>query len=399
MVFLAMEAHEDGSAEKAQRLIQQHGHNFKVMSYSHHKFKEPEAKGKASNVSWCAEHLEKDEFEKRGINPDEVFLTIIDVDSWVPEFYVKEMDDHIAAHPDNCLNYTYQPCQTFTRNWLNVPALARTYDQMHSTAQMSNLVSYNEQGYAISNYSISFNMMKRIGFWDTCADAIGEDMHTFLKATLKTNGQLRTHPIFTPFNQLNVETDKGYLEGIMARFWQAERHARGCADFAYMLNFIFRKDRPPMTFRTMNMIAGLMEVFVLPSVLPWCAVGFWVLQIAESLGFHETTPSVPDAWLVNLMNVGTSMCGYAWIIYFFYSRWASRLFYNINVPIWRIVEMPILLIFNMIFISTPTFVIAAFKIWMRMNVYDVAEKKAKSSKNIEGPESSEEETQASTFST
>ena len=66
MVFLAMEAHEDGSAEKAQRLIQQHGHNFKVMSYSHHKFKEPEAKGKASKCQLVRLALEKDEFEKRG---------------------------------------------------------------------------------------------------------------------------------------------------------------------------------------------------------------------------------------------------------------------------------------------------------------------------------------------
>ena len=31
-------------------------------------------------------------------------------------------------------------------------------------------------------------MMKTIGFWDTCPDAIGEDFHTALKAYWKLNG-------------------------------------------------------------------------------------------------------------------------------------------------------------------------------------------------------------------
>ncbi len=54
LVFLAMEAHEEGSAEKAQQLIAKYGQYFKVMSFSHHKMREYEQKGKASNVSWCA---------------------------------------------------------------------------------------------------------------------------------------------------------------------------------------------------------------------------------------------------------------------------------------------------------------------------------------------------------
>lgn len=36
-------------------------------------------------------------------------------------------------------------------------------------------------------------------------------------------------PIFIPFNQLNIQTGKGYLEDIKAKYWQIERHARAVA--------------------------------------------------------------------------------------------------------------------------------------------------------------------------
>ena len=384
LVFMAMEAHEEGSIEKAKGLIAKFGNNFKVMSYSHHVIKEHEAKGKASNVSWCGEHLEENEFKKHGISPDKVFVTVIDADSWVPEFYVKEMDDHIAAHPSDCHDYTYQPCQVFSRNWTDVPALARVYDQLHTEAQMSNIVSLDKQGVAISNYTMSFNMLKEIGFWDTCADAIGEDLHTFIKASFKTNGRIKTQPIFVPFGQLNVQTDKGYFAGIMARFWQAERHARGCADYAYVLNFLFRKDRPAMTFRTMKVVYMALELFMLPAFVPWCAMGFWISQYLMAHGYTEMTPNmVPDEWLSLLMAIGGWGMTAGWFVCFFFNKWGSKLYYNLDMSLWRIIELPVLILPILFTMTTPTFVIASFKIWLGKNDYNVAEKAVKHDYNYQ----------------
>jgi hypothetical protein len=75
--------------------------------------------------------------------------------------------------------------------------------------------------FPISNYSISYSLIKRIGYWDTCADAIGEDFHTTQKAFWKTSGEAFNVPIYVPFNQVNVQTGAGYIEDIKARFWQA----------------------------------------------------------------------------------------------------------------------------------------------------------------------------------
>lgn len=57
MVFLAMEKHEDNSDLKAKRLIERFRGKFRVMDFTRHEIRQYEQKGKASNVSWCVEHL------------------------------------------------------------------------------------------------------------------------------------------------------------------------------------------------------------------------------------------------------------------------------------------------------------------------------------------------------
>jgi hypothetical protein len=110
----------------------------------------------------------------------------------------------------------------------------------------SNLISVFDASFPLSNYSLSFNLIKRIGFWDTCSDAIGEDFHTTVKAFWKCQGEIETYPIYASFNQVNIQTGKGYFADIEARFWQAERHARGVADVAYNINMLIRE---PFNFR------------------------------------------------------------------------------------------------------------------------------------------------------
>ena len=62
---------------------------------------------------------------------------------------------------------------------------------------------------------------------DINEDAITDDIHTYQKIFWKVNGPVYTVPIYTPFNQLSVETGKGYLQDIKAKFWQIERHGKG----------------------------------------------------------------------------------------------------------------------------------------------------------------------------
>lgn len=158
----------------------------------------------------------------------------------------------------------------FTRNHLDVPYITRIYDICHGAIHFTNMVGCLELSPPLSNYSISFNLIKRIGFWDTCPDAIGEDFHTTLKAFWKCEGDVRTVDIHVPFNQVNLQTGNGYVEDIKARFWQAERHARGCADVAYVLKNMFTKN---FNWRTWTISSIILETFMMPALLPWAAAG------------------------------------------------------------------------------------------------------------------------------
>lgn len=77
-------------------------------------------------------------------------------------------------------------------------------------------------------------MADTVGYWDTDANAVGEDMHMTLKCLFKTQGRARTIPIFVPINLTNVETE-GHISNLKARFIQAKRHYNGVADVACTL--------------------------------------------------------------------------------------------------------------------------------------------------------------------
>jgi hypothetical protein len=52
-----MEKHEEGSDNKAERILKQFQGKFRFISYTLHQIRQFEQKGKASNVSWCVENL------------------------------------------------------------------------------------------------------------------------------------------------------------------------------------------------------------------------------------------------------------------------------------------------------------------------------------------------------
>ncbi len=138
------------------------------------------------------------------IDEASVFLTIIDSDSWAPEVYINQVEKHIFKNFENRHQFIYQPPQIYARNNLEVCTLVRTYDDMYSSMHASSLVSVSGISFSLSNYTLSYTLVKRVGFWDTVEEAIGEDMHMCLKAMFKTNGEVKTVPIYTPFNHLNI---------------------------------------------------------------------------------------------------------------------------------------------------------------------------------------------------
>lgn len=123
---------------------------------------------------------------------------------------------------------------------MDVPILCRIADQFFSHAQLGNLISICDVGFPVSNYSVSFKLIKKIGFWDTCADAVAEDYHFTLKAFWKS-GKVKSVPIYVATNQACLQTGDSYLKDVIGRFKQAQRHAYGSVDVSYSLKMLFEK--------------------------------------------------------------------------------------------------------------------------------------------------------------
>jgi hypothetical protein len=91
-----------------------------------------------------------------------------------------------------------------------------------------------------SVYSLPLELVDRAGGWDTDAEAIGEDLHMYIKCFFTTNGRLTSRTIMSPVSQSNITSGKGAgirgaVADIGARYKQALRHMWGALDSGYAL--------------------------------------------------------------------------------------------------------------------------------------------------------------------
>lgn len=77
-----------------------------------------------------------------------------------------------------------------------------------------------------------------------------------------------------------------------------------------------------------------------------------------------------------LLSYSTHTLIFSYISVFIFYRYASKILFNKDAgSILRVLEFPLTFIFNLITITVPTFVIAAFKVMLNKNEYNCAEKK------------------------
>ncbi|KAI8047891.1 hypothetical protein BDF21DRAFT_498807 [Thamnidium elegans] len=233
VIILAMETSELYHGNKSDSLKEYFKDNFLQFIVTNHPSDLPgEARGKGSNISYaarkgCAKLIEC------GIDKQRIMITIADSDSHISELYIKEIEKVFNRNDDPYFK-VYAPPIFFSRNCFKVPASVRVTDIVWSSMIMSNLSSSSGIGFPCSTYTVSYLLADRMGYWDTDADAVGEDMHMTLKCIFKTKGRARMVPIFVPINLMNVETE-GYIDNLWARFVQAKRHYNGVADVSYTL--------------------------------------------------------------------------------------------------------------------------------------------------------------------
>ncbi|KAI9265722.1 hypothetical protein EDC94DRAFT_603914 [Helicostylum pulchrum] len=287
VIILAMEAAELNHEAKANSLTEYFKDSFLHFIVTAHPADIPgEARGKGSNVSFAARHGCA-QMIQHGIDRRRVVITVSDSDSSIPELYVKEVEKSFTQAEDPYF-LLFAPPIFFSRNCFDVPAAVRMTDITWSAMVMSSLSNSRGLAFPCSTYSLSMVLAERVGYWDTDADAVGEDMHMMLKCFFKTDGLARCCPIFVPINLTNVQSD-GYFSSMNARFVQAKRHYNGVADLAYTLRNAFGvKD---------TIDAG--HVFASKKTSIYAAPNFWLDKLVISIKVMEAhLIPVTSGWLM-----------------------------------------------------------------------------------------------------
>ncbi|OAA73165.1 hypothetical protein ISF_00066 [Cordyceps fumosorosea ARSEF 2679] len=237
-VYLAMEQREAKGEAKALELIQEFGRKFRRMDYTTHPSDIPgEAAGKGSNMAWAAKKLsEKYSMKSR----NNVVITSMDSDSHLAAKYFSEITNLHLSHPDTALTTLYAAPIIFDRNAHSVPALVRTADVLWCAAGMSGLYNGSVLSPPTSVYSVPLALVDRVGGWDTDAEAIGEDLHMFVKCFFATNGHLTCRTVMSPVSQSNITSGsgagiRGAARDVCARYNQALRHMWGALDSGFAL--------------------------------------------------------------------------------------------------------------------------------------------------------------------
>jgi hypothetical protein len=248
-----MEAREVNSDTKARGLISEYLKKFHVMDYTVHPGEIPnESPGKSSNIAWAARKASE---RYTTIMRDDVIFTVIDgscdppktgisangplADSHLSSNYFEEITLMHMKYPKTAPNTIYAAPIIFDRNAHNVPVLVRIADILWCAAGISGLYSISSIGPPTSVYSLPLSLADKVGGWDADNEAIGEDLHMYVKCFFATNGNLRTRTVLAPASQTNVSSglkgQRGAIGDVKARYKQALRHMWGSLDSGYAL--------------------------------------------------------------------------------------------------------------------------------------------------------------------
>ncbi|KAL2168106.1 hypothetical protein VTG60DRAFT_370 [Thermothelomyces hinnuleus] len=241
-VYLAMEQREHNAEAKAASFANEFSKKFRSIDFTVHPSDIPgELAGKGSNMAWAARKLsEKYSLGQR----KDVIVTGIDADSHLSANYFANVTAMHVAHPDVATTTLYSAPIIFDRNAHDVPAIVRVADILWSAAGMSGLYEGSSVAPPTSVYSVPLELVDRVGGWDCDSEAIGEDLHMYLKCFFALNGNLTVRTVLSPVSQTNVTGGgrgkgvPGILADVRARYKQALRHMWGALDTGYALRKI-----------------------------------------------------------------------------------------------------------------------------------------------------------------
>lgn len=245
-IFLAMEGREKEAKDKVEILVKEYSQEFGgILATFHPDNRKGEVAGKSSNQAHAARKAYSLLVKRLGFDINYLTVSSVDADAVFDRQYFALLTHKFLTSKNPHLTF-FQSANVSYNNFFDVPILTRIVSFFGSLWRISLLV----QGLKLipnSTYSLSFKLLKEIGFWDT--DVIPEDYRIFFKAFFKNNGKVDVEPIYLK-TSMDCPRSHTYFKSLLSKFNQERRWSWGVSDDAYYMRWWLTTSNVPFFKKT-----------------------------------------------------------------------------------------------------------------------------------------------------
>ncbi len=270
-VVLAMEKREEDGRKKANAIIKDFESVFGGIYATYHPDIAGEVKGKSSNESYAGKEINKILFDSNLRDIDFATVTTADADSMFDHQFLSYFAYDFLNEPEKHYRF-WETANVDHNNFWSVPAANRVFSFFSSLHRIGLLVQ-GDKLIAMSTYSLSFLLLKRIGFWDT--DVIPEDYRVFFKAYFMMKGRIATKPIFLK-TSMDSPLSPTYIGSLRNKYSQIRRWSYGASDDPLFIKWYLTVPGVPFVRKTKILLNVLLDHFLWPA-------NWFILTIATSV--------------------------------------------------------------------------------------------------------------------
>src|SRR5581483_3522990 len=270
-VVLAMEEREEGASQKAEKLVKEFGGIFGGILPTYHPDVPGEVKGKSSNQAWGGIKAYEKYVESGDVDINYATISSTDADSIFDKHYFSNLSYQFLKDPKRYQKF-WQSANVHYNNFWTIPAPIRVMSFFGNLWRTALLVM-GDRLVINSTYSLSFVMLRNIGFWDT--DVIPEDYRIFFKAYYKLEGQVWVEPIYLK-TLMDAPLSSTYVKSIKNKYQQERRWSWGVSDDPLYIKWWFTVPNVPFIRKSLMLFTVLLDHFLWP-------VNWFIITIAANI--------------------------------------------------------------------------------------------------------------------
>ncbi len=283
VVVMAMEKREKEAREKAGIILKEFREVFGAVEFAFHPDVEGEVKGKSSNEAFAGKFIYRKLIKKGFIDIDYATVSSVDADSVFDRQYFAYLSYNFLID-EKRYNKFWQSANVNYNNFWSVPAAIRVISFFGSLWRTGLLVQ-KDRLISNSTYSLSFNLLKNIGFWDT--DVIPEDYRIFFKAFYRLAGQVWVEPLFLK-TSMDAPLSNNYIGSLKNKYNQERRWSWGVSDDPLFIKWFLTVPNVPFMRKSFMLVNVLLDHLLWP-------VNWFIITVAAIImplvnpAFYRTT--------------------------------------------------------------------------------------------------------------